>query len=128
MELIQTRGRDIRAMDTEVLNHKLHCATLFASLADKVPQQELVCLGLNKGSVIMLNMRQLQWIFVRLTIHREAITLIRYLSNVVVFCSFCKENNFKVWRCHSRDRKAQIIHDFKLNKSVQTIVVFNEIA
>jgi hypothetical protein len=24
-------------MDTEVLNHRLHCATLFASLADKVP-------------------------------------------------------------------------------------------
>ncbi len=36
MELVQTRGKDIRCMDTDVINHKLHVVTLFTALADPV--------------------------------------------------------------------------------------------
>lgn len=57
MEIVNTRGRDIRAMDTDVLNHRLHVVTLFTAMADPRDNQEFLALGLNKGSVIMIHVR-----------------------------------------------------------------------
>jgi len=57
MEIVQTRGRDIKAMDTDVLNHRLHVVTLFTAMADPVLTQEFLALGLSKGSVILLHVR-----------------------------------------------------------------------
>jgi hypothetical protein len=37
MDIVQTRHRDIRSMDTDVLNHRLHVITLFTSMADPIP-------------------------------------------------------------------------------------------
>ena len=58
----------------------------------------------------------------RLTIHREAVNIVKYLSGVRVFVTFCKENNFKIWRQDIKNRKAQIIHEYRLNKVVERIV------
>ncbi len=89
MDVVVTKGRDIKAMDTDVLNHRYHVLALLTSMADQVEFQEFLALGLSKGTVILLNVRQLSQVYVRLTIHREAITLIKYLPNVSVFASYC---------------------------------------
>jgi hypothetical protein len=59
---------------------------------------------------------------VRLTIHREAVNIVKYLSGVRCFVTFCAENNLKIWRQNIKNRKAQIIHEYKLNKVVERIV------
>lgn len=61
--------------------------------------------------------------YVRLTLHREAITMIRYLPNVRMFVTFCAENYLKIWRCHKLNKKAQICYDFKFPKKTQDVLV-----
>ena len=60
MELVHTKftgGRkEIMAMDTEILNHRLHVVTLVAAIADPNENQECLALGLSKGGVIFLHM------------------------------------------------------------------------
>lgn len=59
MELVQTKfdgeRKEIMAMDTEILNHKLHVITLVAAIADPNPLQECIAMGLSKGGVIFLH-------------------------------------------------------------------------
>ena len=83
-------------------------------------------MGLSKGSVIMLHMIQLDRVYSRFTIHRDEIKLIKYLPNVCVFVSFCREKYFKVWRCLGKERKPQVIHSFKLSKEIQNCVIFSK--
>lgn len=78
MELVQTpyagSGRkEIMAMDTEMLNHKLHVLTLVAAIADPSTTQECLALGLSKGGIIFLHVAQLDRVFCRFTIHRAAV-------------------------------------------------------
>ena len=121
MDMVVTQNREIKAMDTDVLNHKLHVTSLIVSMADLVEYQEFLAFGLSKGAVILLNVRQLSQVYVRLTIHREAIILIKYLPAAAVFVSYCEENSFKIWRCHPLKRKAQIILDFKITKKIRSV-------
>jgi WD40 repeat protein len=83
-------------------------------------------MGLSKGSVIMLHMIQLDRVFSRFTIHRDEIKLIKYLPNVCVFVSFCREKYFKIWRCLEKERKPQIIHSFRISKDVQNCIIFSK--
>ena len=76
--------------------------------------------------MIMLHMIQLDRVYSRFTIHRDEIKLIKYLPNVCVFVSFCREKYFKVWRCLGKERKPQVIHSFKLSKEIQNCVIFSK--
>jgi hypothetical protein len=106
MGIFQTKGKkQIRAMDTETINYPMHVLSLISALGCPMPYQEFVALGLSKGGVILLHTRQLHNVFVRLTIHRDAITLLKYLPNTQMFVSFCTERYFKLWRCHYKNKK-----------------------
>lgn len=37
MDIVQPNTREIKAMDTEVLNHRLHVISLLTSMADPMP-------------------------------------------------------------------------------------------
>lgn len=113
-------------MDTEVLNHKLHTLTAVAATSDDYPSQEFLAMGLSKGSVILIHVVQLDRIFSRFTVHRDEIKLIRYLPSVCVFVSYCRENNFMIWRCLAKERKPQIIHTFKVTKEIANFIVFSK--
>lgn len=78
MELVVTPysgsgPKQIMAMDTEILNHKLHVLTLVSAVADPNKSQELLALGLSKGAIIFLHVCQLDRVFCRFTIHRAAV-------------------------------------------------------
>jgi len=106
MELVLTRGKDeIKPIDSEVLNSIMHMFVLTEANADRHPNQELLALGLSKGSVVMLHVKQLNQVYCRFTIHREAIVIIKYLPKTKMFVSFCTENNLKVWRVQNKERK-----------------------
>ena len=58
MEIFQTLGkRDIRCMDSEIINHRLHVLSLITSLACPFPYQEFIAIGLAKGTLIMIHTR-----------------------------------------------------------------------
>lgn len=63
-------------------------------------------MGMSKGSIILLHTRQLKNIFVRLTVHREAILIVKYLPCTRMFISNCAEKFLKIWRCHDTLKKA----------------------
>jgi hypothetical protein len=37
MDIVQPNTREIKALDTEVLNHRLHVISLLTSMADPMP-------------------------------------------------------------------------------------------
>lgn len=78
MEIVHTKGKNISPIDQEILNTRLHTAT---TVQDGSDCQELIALGLSKGTVIFLHVLALNKVFCRFTIHREAIELIKYLPN-----------------------------------------------
>jgi hypothetical protein len=73
----------------------------------------------------MIHMMQLDRVYSRFTIHRDEIKIIRYLPGIRVFVSFCRERNFKIWRCLNKDKKPQVIKSYKLNKDIRLFVVLN---
>ena len=106
MELVQTRfKKEIQAIDQEIINKKLHAISQIYSLNDKYPNQELLALGLSKGSVILLHVLQMSKVFCRFTIHRESIELIKYLPKTRMFITFCVEKDLKFWRVINRERR-----------------------
>lgn len=118
MDIFQTLGKkDIRCMDSEIINHHMHIFSLITALACTFQNQEFVVLGLSKGSVILLHTRQIQRVFVRLTLHREAVINVAYLPNVKLFVSTCKGNYFKVWRCNIKMKKQEVLCDYRINKT-----------
>jgi WD40 repeat protein len=64
--------------------------------------------------------------FVRLTLHRDAITMIKYLPTVKIFVTTCTGNYFKVWRCHDQWKKQQVLCDFKIPKATQAIKILHQ--
>jgi WD40 repeat protein len=58
-----------------------------------------------------------------LTIHRESVSLIKFLPGIKVFISFDTQTNFKIWRLHKKERKAQILVDFRINKVIKNIII-----
>ena len=58
----------------------------------------MIAFGMNKGSVVLVHVNDVDRVFSRFTVHREKVKMIKYLAAVNVFISFCSELYFKVWR------------------------------
>lgn len=41
--------------------------------------------------------------------------------------SFCQERNIKIWKCNNKERKAYIVHEYKIGKIVNKIVVLTKL-
>jgi hypothetical protein len=86
----------------EIMNKKLHQISMIEAYSDPFPNQELLALGMSKGSFILIHVKKLNYIYCRFTIHREAIQMIKYLPKTKVFLTFCIEWDLKVWRIDNK--------------------------
>ena len=42
-----------------------------------------------------------------------------------VFLSLCAENDFKFWRLNNDEKKITLLHNFKMEKIIQNIMIVN---
>lgn len=61
--------------------------------------------------------------YARLTLHRGAIKFVGYLPHAKTFISTCKNNLFKIWRCNRKTKKQLLLAEFKIQKTVQDILL-----
>ena len=119
MSLVQTNHfKELMCMDTEVLSHKYHVLSLITACADPSLEQDYIALGMSKGQIILMHVRQLQRVFCRFTIHRAALEFVHYLPQSRCFVSICSELYFKIWRIKNVQKKTQIILDYRITKQV----------
>lgn len=126
MDVIVTRHkRDIRCMDADLINQRIHIISQVAALSNTQPHQEFVVIGLGKGAVILMHMWQLNKLFLRLTVHKEAVLCVRFLTKSALFISICSENYLKIWRPCRRTVKPEVLCDFRLksDKKLQSIML-----
>ena len=98
MELLRVEGKDdLPPIDREILNERLHVASLGDVWGPAEGFQEYLALGMSKGSICLLHVRKLHQLYCRFTIHREAVDVVRYLPNSKTFVSVCKEQEFCIW-------------------------------
>ena len=109
-------------MDAEVLNHISHVINLMWCFVDRCPFMEFLVLGLSKGTVVIVNVRKLDRVYLRQAIHRDAITVIKYLTHTNVFVSFCKEKYLKVWRVHEKYRRVEFLLTLRLDREIKDII------
>jgi len=103
----------------------LHVLTLVAAIADPSELQECIALGLSKGGILFLHVKQLERVFCRFTIHRHAVTNIKYLPKARVFLSICSERHLKIWRINNKEKKVNVIHAYRLEKELDFFFVMN---
>ena len=63
--------------------------------------------------------------YCRFTVHRDEIRVIKYLPKTEVFLSLCAENDFKFWRLNNDEKKITLLHNFKMEKIIQNIMIVN---
>lgn len=78
----------------------------------------MLALGLSKGAIIFLHVNQLDRVFCRFTIHRAAITAIKYLPKTKCFISICQEFLFKVWKLNNVTKSVNVIQSLEINKLI----------
>ena len=71
-------------------------------------------------------MLDLEKVYSRITVHREAIRFIKYLPSICIFLSVCDELNLKFWRLNYEEKRVQILFDFKLTKKIKNVVVLGK--
>lgn len=123
--LVTQRKRDIRCMDTDLINQKIHIISQVAALSNTKVHQEFIVIGLGKGAIILLHMRQLNKLFLRLTVHKEALLCVKFLTKSALFLSICSENYIKIWKPCRKTLKPELFCDFKLKseKKLDTIMM-----
>ena len=65
-----------------------------------------------------MHVHQLDRVFCRFTIHRNAIMNIKYLPKAKVFLSICSERHLKIWRINNKEKKVNVIYSFRLEKEI----------
>jgi len=86
MELIRTQDKNaIPPFDREILNEHLHLEKMGNVCGETF--QEFLALGMSKGSVYLIHVNKLNQLYCRFTVHREAVTTIRYLPHTDTFVS-----------------------------------------
>ena len=73
--------------------------------------------------MVLLHMAQMDNVFVRLTVHRDAIRLIKYLPKSQVFISFCDEYDIKLWRLDNEEKRLIELEKFRLHRNIADIHV-----
>lgn len=104
MELIRVQGKEtIPAFDREVLSEKLHQSS--TNNLCKGELQEFVIYGMSKGSILFFHVKDLSQLFCRFTVHREAVTFIRYIAESETFLSFSSELDLVFWKLEKNEVK-----------------------
>ena len=74
MELLRTKVKDdFPPFDKEILNVGLHLAAVGNIWAAEGDLQEYLALGMSKGSIYLLHVNNLNQLYCRFTVHREAV-------------------------------------------------------
>jgi hypothetical protein len=60
-------------------------------------EDNFLALGLSKGTVIFIDVQNLERVYARFSFHRQAINLIKELPKVKKFITTCEEMNIAVW-------------------------------
>ena len=124
MELIRTKCKDdIPPFDREILNEKLHVAAVGDVWGPEDGPQEFLALGMSKGSIFLLHVRQLHQLYCRFTVHREAVEMIRYLPRSKTFVSVSDEQDFCVWSINKEDRSIRVISSYRMMRSPRYFMV-----
>lgn len=76
-------------------------------------------LGLSKGSIVFVRVDNLDYVYARYSIHRQAITYIHELKEHKVFLSICEELDLKIWGFHNG--KDQVYQKFNIYREVYSI-------
>jgi hypothetical protein len=67
----QTLGkRDVRCLDSYAINPKKHIMTSLTALSDPFLFQEFIVIGMSKGVIVLVHVRQPDKVFLRVTLHR----------------------------------------------------------
>lgn len=57
-----------------------------------------LALGLSKGSVVFVTVDETDQIYTRITVHHEAIILLKEIPKIESFISICLEQRLKIWK------------------------------
>jgi hypothetical protein len=106
MELIRTKNKnDIPPIDREILNEQLHTQSVSDVFGEKDEMQEFLAFGMNKGSIILVHVKKMHQLYCRFTVHREQVTMVRYLEHSDTFVSASSENDLVFWKIDKLENK-----------------------
>lgn len=128
MELLRFQDKnEIPSFDREILNDKLHAASISNVIQKKDEIQEVIAFGLSKGSIVFVHIRKMNQLFSRFTIHREAVEIIRYLPLSKTFVSVCKEYNICFWKINNEIKNIKNVASYKLFRPVTYFKIIENI-
>ena len=126
MELLRVEGKDdLPPIDREILNERLHVASLGDVWGPAEGFQEYLALGMSKGSVLLLHVNKLQQLYCRFTVHREAVQMVRYLPRSKTFVSVGRELDFLLWKISPEERNIKHICGFKIQRSLKYFCILD---
>ena len=73
----------------------------------------LVC-GYSKGSIIFVKIQDMERIYTRFSIHREAVIMVKELHEAGHFVSMCSEYVFNIWGFTPEDETIKVYRTFNL--------------
>ena len=82
---------------------------------------KFMVVGLSKGTIVFVRVDNINHIFARFSIHRQAVTQISEIKKDKVFMSICEENNLKIWGFNSILKREEVYQSFNLFREVMTI-------
>jgi len=95
----------------------------FCGTSEAVKNEELDCflvIGLSKGTVIFVRIDNLDYIYARFSLHRQAVTHITEVKQHKTFISVCDEFSMVVWGfAHGRE---QVYQKFNLYQPIFDII------
>lgn len=119
MELISVDHRDkLPPIDKEILNEKHHEDSVEQCFSKYDTVQEFLALGMNKGSILMLHVRNLKQLYCRFTIHREEVRMVKYLPHSDTFVSSSSENDLVFWKLDKKERKVTVENTLMIGRSI----------
>lgn len=126
MELLRVESRDdIPPFDREILNERLHQATVGDVWGADDEFQEYLALGMSKGSILLLHVRKLHQLYCRFTVHREAVEMVRYLPRSKTFVSVGREQDFWLWTINKEERNVKLLSSFKIVRNLRFFCVMD---
>ena len=127
MELITTKSKDdIPPFDREMLNQQVHMKSV-ADVITSDDTQEFLAIGMSKGTIFLVHVNSLKMMgkdhqiqmYCRFTVHREAVTLVRYLPHTKTFASQSSQNDFYIWQIDKVTKNIKVLQHFFIGRGIR---------
>ena len=127
MELVRMKSKhEVPPFDREILNENLHFNSVSDVWDEKDGIQEFLALGMSKGSIYLVHVKKLHQLYCRFTVHREAVSMIRYLPHSQTFVSCSSEHDMVFWKVDKINKRIQILSEFIIGRQVINFNVLND--